>query len=424
MKILWLVNIVMPELAVHMGQTPSVFGGWLTGALEAVRAAGHHITVCTVAKTSREVRWHADRQTTYLLLEDDAPETLSGTFRHVLGQEQPDLVHIWGTEFAQSWALASVSDPARTLVSVQGLVHTFDHHARAGIPEHICRTSWLHKLYRALGKHIPSIDEQRQSFARRAETERKVLARVGHVNGGTAWGDSCARLIQPGVRLHECGLILRSSFYGGEVWDPDACVPHSVFALYTYPIKGFHKLLEALVPVVRRYPDTRVFVAGNRCAFRNLSGLKRKLMDLAPDYDWYVQGLIEKYGLKDNLEFLGYLSEEQMKQQLLRSSVFVSPSSIENHSTMLGEAMITGVPSIASCVGGLQEMVDHGVDGFLYPFNEPYTLAGHILRLFEDRELAMQFSRRGRAHAAQTYDREGNCRRLLEIYETIGGGNA
>ena len=60
MKILWLVNIVMPELAVHLGETPSVFGGWLTGALEAVRAAGHELTVCTVRETEAEVRFQPD----------------------------------------------------------------------------------------------------------------------------------------------------------------------------------------------------------------------------------------------------------------------------------------------------------------------------------------------------------------------------
>lgn len=423
MKILWLVNIVMPELAVHLGEAPSVFGGWLTGALDAVRAAGHELTVCTVRETEREVRYRADPRTTYLLCQDDEPDQLYRQFRSILEQEQPDLVHIWGTEFAPSWALARAADPDRTLVSVQGLVHTFENHAYAGIPDSICRTTWLHRLYRLLGRHIPSIEQQRLSFLRRAETERKVLARVGHVNGGTAWGDGCARLIQPQVRLHPCGLILRDSFYGEDVWTPDGCVPHSIFALYTYPIKGFHKLLEALVPVVQRYPDTKVYVAGNKCAYRKLSGLKQKLMDLAPDYDWYIQRLIEKFGLERNLEFLGYLNEAQMKQQLLRSQIFVSPSAIENHSTMLGEAMITGVPSIASCVGGLQEMIDHGVDGFLYPFNEPYILSHYILRLFEDRALAREFSRNGRAHAQRTYDREKNCRDLLHIYETIGGGD-
>lgn len=415
MKILWLVNIVMPELAVHLGEKPSVFGGWLSGALEALRAEGHGITICTTREKAHEVRFCPDLNTTYLLLDADTD------FSAVLQKEEPDLIHIWGTEFAQSWALARVAPPEKTLVSVQGLVHTYQHHSNAGIPDSVCRTTWLHRLYRRMGRHIPSIEQQRLSFARRAETERKVLQRVGHVNGGTAWGDGCARLIQPEVRLHPCGLILRSSFYEGPHWDPDLCTPHSIFAIYTYPIKGFHMLLEALVPVVERYPDTKVYVAGNRCGYRKLSGLKRWIMNMAPDYDWYIQGLIEQYGLQDNLEFLGYLDEKQMKDYLLKSQVFVSPSSIENHSTALGEAMILGVPAIASCVGGLQEMIDHGHDGFLYPFSETYMLSSYILRLFEDRELAMQFSREGRLHAQRTYGREQNCRRLLEIYKTIGG---
>ena len=415
MKILWLVNIVMPELAVHLGEKPSVFGGWLNGALDAARNAGHHITVCTTRTNPKAVRFQADPLTTYLLLPADVD------FSAILEQEQPDLVHIWGTEFPQSWALAKVSDPKKTLVSIQGLVHTYEGHVYAGIPDSICRTTWLHRLLNRLGKHIPSIEQQRTSFLQRSDAEIQVLRRVGHVNGGTAWGDGCARLQQPGVALHECGLILRSSYYGPERWDPDTAEPHSIFTIYTYPIKGFHKFLEALQHVVRRYPDTKVYVAGNRCAYRKFTGLRKWVMDHAPDYDWYVQGLIEKYGLKDNLVFLGFLSEEQMRQKLLHSSVFVSASSIENHSTALGEAMITGVPSIASCVGGLQEMIDHGKDGFLYPFEETYILADQIIRLFEDRELAQQFSREGHIHAARTYNREGNCRRLLEIYNTIGG---
>ena len=415
MKILWLVNIVMPELAVHLGEKPSVSGGWLTGALHAARSAGHGLTICTTRPNVRSVRFCPDLNTTYLLLPTDAD------FAAILEAEQPDVVHIWGTEFAQAWALARVSDPAKTLVSVQGLVHTFGPHVRAGIPERVCRTTRLHRLYERLGKNIHSIDRQRDSFAQRAETERLVLQRAGHVNGGTAWADNCVRLLQPGVRLHPCGLILRDSFYREPEWSADNCRPHSIFTLYTYPIKGFHKLLEALVPVVARYPDTKVYVAGNKCAYRKFTGLRKWVMDHAPDYDWYVQGLIEKYGLKDNLEFLGYLSETDMRSRMMQCQVFVSPSAIENHSTALGEAMISGVPSIASCVGGLQEMIDHGKDGFLYPFNEPYMLSNYILRLFEDRALAEQFSRKGREHAQRTYDREGNCRRLLEIYEIIGG---
>ena len=71
----------------------------------------------------------------------------------------------------------------------------------------------------------------------------------------------------------------------------------------------------------------------------------------------------------------------------------------------------------------MEEMIDTGEDGFLYEFDNTEALAAHICRIFEDRELALQFSREGRAHARRTYDREKNCRDLLHIYKTIGGGD-
>ena len=132
-----------------------------------------------------------------------------------------------------------------------------------------------------------------------------------------------------------------------------------------------------------------------------------------------MQGLIEKYGLKDHITFLGYLSEEQMHEQLLKSNVFVSASAIENHSTALGEAMISGVPSVASCVGGLQEMISHGEDGYLYPFNEPYMMAEYVCRIFEDPELAKKISHHAHEHAVGLFDKEQNCRALLHMYDVI-----
>lgn len=417
MKILWLVNIIMPELAEHLGRKPSVFGGWLTGAMNAVRDSGNELVICTTANDSIG-RYEVGGITYYICKSGDVP-SMQKAFKEILDAEKPDVVHLYGTEFEQSWAMASISDPERTLVSVQGLVSFYADHVCGGVPDTIARDTALHKRLRKLKKGGRSIELQKKSYLDRTETEIKTMERVRYVNGGTAWGDGCAKLIQPDVNLLQCGLILRDSYYDGRMWCLDDCEKHSIFTIYTYPIKGFDMFLHALKLVVERYPDTRVYVAGNKCAYRKYEGVKKNIMDAAPDYDWYVQGIIEKYGLKDNITFMGFLDEAAMHERELKSHVFVSASAIENHSTALGEAMICGVPSVASCVGGLQEMIDHGVDGFLYPFNETYMLAYYICRIFEDEELAKQFSVKGHEHAARTYNREENCRKLLEMYETI-----
>lgn len=419
MKILWLVNIIMPELAQHLGQKPSVFGGWLTGAMKAVRESGNELVICTTAK-DHIGRWEVNGVTYYICNVGDVP-AMQKEFKEILSNEKPDVVHLYGTEFEQSWAMASISDPERTLVSVQGLVSFYTEHVFGGVPDTVARDTWKHRLLRKLHKGGQSIELRKFNYQKRGNTEMKTLSRVRYVNGGTAWADGCARLVKPDVKLLQCGLILRDSYYDGRMWSIDACEKHSIFTVYTYPIKGFDMFLHALRYVVQRYPDTHVYVAGNECAYRQYSKLKKLIKHAAPDYDWYIQSLIEQYGLKEYITFMGFIDEKTMHERELNSHVFVSASSIENHSTALGEAMICGVPSIASCVGGLQEMIDHGEDGFLYPFNEIYMLAYYICRIFEDDTLAKQFSVKGHEHANRTYNREDNCRKLLEMYETIVG---
>lgn len=419
MKILWLVNIIMPELAHHLGTGTAVSGGWLTGALDAVRSSGNELVVCTTVPNDKFVGEYDVNGVKYCILKNADIGSMQADFRKILGAENPDVVHLYGTEFERTWALASVSDPDKTLVSVQGFVHRCAQHISDGIPDYMTEDNIFHKILRFLHKEQNNLALQKQSYIQRSEYEINTLKRVRYVNGGTFWGDGCTKLINPEAVLLQCGLILRDSFYGGKMWEPEKCERHTVFTANTYQLKGFHMFLEALNIVKQRYPDVKVYVAGSTGRMRNFSGIRKYLMDKAPDYDWYVQSLIEKYGLRDNLEFCGYLGEQEMQDYLLKSNVFVSASSIENHSTALGEAMISGVPSIASCVGGLQEMIEHGEDGFLYPFEETYMLAYYICRIFENDDLARKFSVKGREHASRTYNREENCKKLLGMYETI-----
>lgn len=419
MKILWLVNIVMPELAEHLRQTSTVFGGWLIGAMNAVRTAGHHLVICTTRDNLTLCGRYDVNNVTYYIIPTGDVTSMQASFRPILEQETPDIVHLWGTEFEQSWALASLSNPDQTLVSVQGLVSRYAEHVFGGVPERIARDNTLHRMLRRLHKGGHSIELQKQNYLVRAEAEIKTLQRVRYVNGGTAWGDGCARLLQPDVNLLPCELILRNTYYDWPLWNYENIEKHSIFTIYNYPIKGFDMFLHGLKWIVKRFPDTHVYVAGNRCAYRNYHGMKKKIMDLAPDYDWYVQGLIEKYGLKHHITFMGYLSEEQMHERLLMSNVFVSASSIENHSTTLCETTYAGVPSVSSCVGGLQDIVDHGKGGFLYPFNEPYMMAEYVCQIFEDPELAKTISQNAHEHAAKIFDKDQNCRALLNMYEVI-----
>ena len=136
-------------------------------------------------------------------------------------------------------------------------------------------------------------------------------------------------------------------------------------------------------------------------------------------YKLYLKKLIYKYNLQDKIIFLGELNEEQMRYQFLKTNVFVSPSAIENSSNSMGEAMLLGCPIVASNVGGTKSILRDGIDGFLYPFNEPYMLAYYVKKIFKSDDIARNIGDEARKHALVTHDPENNLKKLIDIYDNL-----
>ena len=132
--------------------------------------------------------------------------------------------------------------------------------------------------------------------------------------------------------------------------------------------------------------------------------------------------LINSLDLRDNVVFTGRLTQQQMADRMEKSHIMVIPSSIENHSTTLREAMAVGVPSIASYVGGIPETIEHGKNGFLFRHEEYIHLADFILRLFNDDETANKFSTNGKNFIRPYLDENKCTEQLVEIYRKIVGG--
>ena len=106
-------------------------------------------------------------------------------------------------------------------------------------------------------------------------------------------------------------------------------------------------------------------------------------------YMKYLESLIYDNGLQDNVVYTGSLTSEQMVDYLVKSHIYVMPSIMENHSSSLIEAMVAGAPCVSSLVGGTASLVQHKRNGILYNSLDYKSLAGNIIRLFEDDELAM-----------------------------------
>jgi glycosyltransferase involved in cell wall biosynthesis len=208
---------------------------------------------------------------------------------------------------------------------------------------------------------------------------------------------------------------LRDAFYN-KIWNYDICEKYSIFSSSSAsPLKGAHKIIEALPIILKSFPTAKLYLTGNdpRGNGKPMHYLKRT------GYQKYLCKLMDKYHVNDAVVFTGYLNEEQMANRCVESNVYVLPSCIENSPNSLCEAMLMGVPSVATDVGGVPNLLESCKDGYLYPFDEPYMLAYRVMQLFSDKDMALRMSKNARERALLRHDRLLNGKTMYQIYRTI-----
>ena len=130
-----------------------------------------------------------------------------------------------------------------------------------------------------------------------------------------------------------------------------------------------------------------------------------------PNAEW----LAEVKGIEDDVLFLGKSSD--MEQLLSISDILVLPSELESFGLVALEAMASEVPVIATRVGGVSEVVDDGVDGFLFDVGDTESMAEAASALLGDKELRQRMGRSGRDHAQRDFCHERIVKRYAELYE-------
>ena len=412
MKLLWLCNMA-PGIA---REKKDAGGLWIDHVLTDLRKH-QDITLRVLFPGNDGKNGAPDERLSYAAFAYGAPydfrpeqETL---FEKELKEFRPDVIHIWGTEYAHTLAMVNAAEKAglldRTVISIQGLCSIYTGHYAEGVP---VRVQYSETLRDALRKD--NIRLQQKKFALRGELEVQALRKVRHVIGRTAWDKACMEKINPRAQYHFCNETLRDPFYEGQ-WQYGSCQKHRIFASScAYPVKGFHYLLEAFAEVVKEYPDATLAVTGRSFFAKSVQEKLRQ-----SGYQKYLAQLAGKYGLEDRIEFLGSLNAEGMKENYRKANVFVLPSTIENSPNSLGEAMLLGVPCVAADVGGVTTMMVHEREGCVYQSTAPYMLAYYIRQVFAMEAGAAILGQAAAAHAVITHDPETNLNTLLSVYESL-----
>jgi glycosyltransferase involved in cell wall biosynthesis len=108
-----------------------------------------------------------------------------------------------------------------------------------------------------------------------------------------------------------------------------------------------------------------------------------------------------------------------MCEQFLKANVYVNPSCIENSPNSVCEAQLLGVPCVASNVGGTDDLITNGVNGYLYRFEEDEILALRIIDFFSDLDNTRRISNNARELALVRHNKINNTKNILSIYNDI-----
>ena len=166
--------------------------------------------------------------------------------------------------------------------------------------------------------------------------------------------------------------------------------------------KGVTFLINAFPRIKSFFPEARLVIVGK-------GSYKPELVSLA-----------NNLGVQDSTEFLENLSVEELMKLYLSSSLFVTLSQYEALPVALLEAMAHGLPVIATSVGGVPEVIQSGINGFLldYPPNEE-TLINITKSLLKNSELSDNVGSSAKQTIISRFSWDDVARNLLSLYREI-----
>jgi glycosyltransferase involved in cell wall biosynthesis len=167
--------------------------------------------------------------------------------------------------------------------------------------------------------------------------------------------------------------------------------------------KGIRYLVAAFRSVVDRFPDARLQIVGD--------GEERARLEAQ----------IAALDLETNVSLLGRRAD--VRRMMNGFDVFVLPSLWEPFGLVIAEAMACGKPVVATHVGGIPEIVEHGSTGLLVPPAAAEPLADALITILANAELRHKLGRAGQRRFLERFDARIMAQRYEELYERLLQGS-
>ncbi len=191
---------------------------------------------------------------------------------------------------------------------------------------------------------------------------------------------------------------------------PDETEPNRVlFAGHIIPLKGILFLVQAIERLRHQIPNVQVRLAG------------RPLLDHGPSYPETVRTYVRDHNLEGHVHFLGQLDETALLQEYAHCAILVLPSRQETAPMVIVQAMAAGKAVVATRVGGIPHLVDHGRTGLLIKFGDVNDLVDAMASLLTDDARRTRMGEQGRIEANRRFRTEVVAAKTYQVYKQILG---
>ena len=150
--------------------------------------------------------------------------------------------------------------------------------------------------------------------------------------------------------------------------------------------KGIQHLISAMPKILSGYNDSKLIIAGK-------GGMTDEL-----------KAQVNAMGISNKVYFTGYMDAKQVCKMYKCADISVFPSTYEPFGIVALEAMLSGTPVVVSDIGGLNEIVQHGVDGMKSYAGNPNSLADSILALLYNPQLRDNVVKKAKSKVKNEYN--------------------
>ncbi|HNX65420.1 MAG TPA: glycosyltransferase family 4 protein [Bacteroidales bacterium] len=414
MRVLWFTNT--PSLATELLSLENYGGGWILSLQKLVEKvedldlgiAFHHGTLGIKEINLNGTSYYAipqpaDENKLIRLIKRwkhiVEPETQIHNYLNIIDSFKPDLIHVFGSE--QAFGLICEKTTIPVVLQIQGNLTVYSKKWFSGLSRfQVLRYSNIKLLLKAYG-----IWHDYFPFTKRALREQRIFANCRFFIGRTDWDKRITKTLSNSATYFHCDEPLREEFFKPEWISNSDKLPVLFSTIKPSTFKGLETILEtAYILTIKKGLNFEWNIAG---------------IDKNEEIIRIIEKICKTSFKENHIFFLGSIGPQKLSEQLLASACFVHPSHIENSPNSVCEAMLLGMPIVATNSGGTPSLLDNNKEGLLVQDGDPYAMAGAILEIVENPDFAENLGKSARKRAQERHNPEKILEDLLAIYHQV-----